>query len=244
MPEFTYVFKQPATHVVTVEAESREAGENAARDRLPASLCYQCAREFDLAGDWELDEEATEECTHEIVHMGNCAGCGDFINYTWDGHEPLPDEARADRVELETDRRPTKLVMPAMPEYFAPSVDTVHTAAVQLIAQGQAARAAGGSAWQLWMSAHASALFDQLEAELEQQVVQPLATGQRYRNGSGFEIVIVEQRRSYFDSVLPVIGDIWLAEYEGPVFRRHTLVTADGLVVFGYKLLEEKAGNA
>ncbi|MFE3052308.1 hypothetical protein [Nocardia sp. NPDC059239] len=63
MPEFTYVFKQYASHVVTVEAESREAGEDAAWDRLPPSLCNQCAHEFEMAGDWELDEEATKEAT-------------------------------------------------------------------------------------------------------------------------------------------------------------------------------------
>ncbi|MEV6219893.1 hypothetical protein [Nocardia sp. NPDC051833] len=61
MPEFTYVFSQYASHVVTVEAETRKEGENAAYDQLPVSLCHQCAHEFNMAGDWELDEEATEE---------------------------------------------------------------------------------------------------------------------------------------------------------------------------------------
>lgn len=60
MPEFTYVFKQSASHVVTVDAETREAGENAAWDQLPGSLCHQCASDFGMAGEWELDEEATE----------------------------------------------------------------------------------------------------------------------------------------------------------------------------------------
>jgi hypothetical protein len=61
MPEFTYVFKQTASHVVTVKADTREDGENLAYDELPVSLCHQCAHKYDMAGDWELDEEATED---------------------------------------------------------------------------------------------------------------------------------------------------------------------------------------
>jgi hypothetical protein len=60
----TYVFVQYASHVVTVEAESREAGETTARNRLPVSLCHQCAHDFDMGRDWELDEEATGEADH------------------------------------------------------------------------------------------------------------------------------------------------------------------------------------
>lgn len=60
MAEFTYVFKQSASHVVIVEAATREEGEIAAWDQLPGSLCHQCAADFGMAGEWELDEEATE----------------------------------------------------------------------------------------------------------------------------------------------------------------------------------------
>lgn len=65
MPEFTYAFKQFAGHFVTIEAESREAGEDAAWEKLPVSLCHQCAHEYDMAGDWELDEEAVEEVPND-----------------------------------------------------------------------------------------------------------------------------------------------------------------------------------
>lgn len=63
MPEFTYTFSQYASHSVTVEAESREAGEDAAWNLLPASLCHQCAREYELCGDWGLVEEDTDSRT-------------------------------------------------------------------------------------------------------------------------------------------------------------------------------------
>lgn len=61
MAEITYIFKQTASHVVTVNADNRIDGENAAYDKLPVSLCHQCAHEFEMAGDWELDEEATDD---------------------------------------------------------------------------------------------------------------------------------------------------------------------------------------
>lgn len=62
MSEHEFVFVQTASHVVIIESDlSRDEVEEQAWDKLPGSLCHQCAHEYDMAGDWELltEEESS-----------------------------------------------------------------------------------------------------------------------------------------------------------------------------------------
>lgn len=54
MPEFTVYFSQHASAAVDgVVAESTDEAIEEAYQGLPGPLCHQCAREYELAGDWE-----------------------------------------------------------------------------------------------------------------------------------------------------------------------------------------------
>lgn len=61
MPEFTLYFTQTASRSVTVEAADLEAATEAAYNELPGSLCHQCAGEYEMTGDWYLDEKTAAE---------------------------------------------------------------------------------------------------------------------------------------------------------------------------------------
>jgi hypothetical protein len=60
MPEFVYHFVQTVSTTVVVDAESWEAGEEEAWDKLPGGLCHHCASKVDESGDWELEPEDFE----------------------------------------------------------------------------------------------------------------------------------------------------------------------------------------
>lgn len=61
MTEHVFAFTQTASHVVTINHDgTREEAEQLAWDRLPVSLCHQCAHDFEMAGDWYLEEEERE----------------------------------------------------------------------------------------------------------------------------------------------------------------------------------------
>ncbi|AEJ94154.1 hypothetical protein THIBAULT_54 [Mycobacterium phage Thibault] len=66
MNEYTVWFAQAVGTVVKrVEAEDYSEAIDRAWDELPGSLCHQCARDFDLAGEWEPD--AVEDAEGNIV---------------------------------------------------------------------------------------------------------------------------------------------------------------------------------
>lgn len=54
MSEYTVHFIQTASAAITrVEAEDTDDAIEKAWDRLPGPLCHQCARDVELAGEWE-----------------------------------------------------------------------------------------------------------------------------------------------------------------------------------------------
>ena len=56
MSEFDVYFRQVASASARkVEAEDYDEAIELAWDKLPGSLCHQCACEVELAGEWEPD---------------------------------------------------------------------------------------------------------------------------------------------------------------------------------------------
>ena len=61
MTEHVFTFTQTVTNTVVIESDApRDDVEELAWDKLPGSLCHQCARTHEESGDWELVEEESE----------------------------------------------------------------------------------------------------------------------------------------------------------------------------------------
>lgn len=61
MSKFELYFLQTASTSVTIDADDLESAIEQAYNKLPGSLCHHCARDFDMSGDWELDQRAADE---------------------------------------------------------------------------------------------------------------------------------------------------------------------------------------
>jgi hypothetical protein len=62
MTEHIFHFAQTAGHTVVIESDlGRDQALDLAWDKLPGSLCHQCAGEYDMSGEWELDEKGQED---------------------------------------------------------------------------------------------------------------------------------------------------------------------------------------